>query len=76
MNLQVNGVLALAIVAMKVNFVCWHVLTCTTTTLNCNDTSVKCVRGGAKFYRGDGRKISLTLLGFDEQTGKMVYINV
>jgi hypothetical protein len=32
MNLQVNGMLALAIVAMKVNFVSRHVAYCITTT--------------------------------------------
>jgi hypothetical protein len=70
MNLQVNGVLALAIVAMKVNFVCWHVLSCITTTLNCNDTSVKFACGSGKFYRGDWRKSSP---GLTQKPGLMRY---
>ena len=35
--------LALAIVAKEVNFVCRHVLCCITATLNCNDTNIKFV---------------------------------
>ena len=48
MNLQVNGMLALAIIATKVNFVCWHVPSSITTTLNCHDTTVKFVPGSGK----------------------------
>jgi hypothetical protein len=43
-NLQVNGMLALASVAMKVNVVCRHVACCITRLLSCKVPIVKCSR--------------------------------
>jgi hypothetical protein len=75
---NVDGMLALAIVAMKVNFVCRHEPCCIITTLNCNgkkncEIGLKLLRGYADSNRPSGRTDQqlCVFAGFDFPFGSL-----